>query len=86
MSGVFWKIQEILYSMGTEILKLGPVKAEKIGFKVINLNSEVIAIVRRVGHYKPSFLCHNHKVSVSTGKPMPRPFQNTPYIWELLKN
>ena len=55
---MFWKIQEILYSMGTEIFEIGPVKAEKIGFKVINLNSEVIAIVWRVGHFKLSFLCH----------------------------
>ena len=44
--------------MGTEILKLGQVRAEKIWFKVINLNSEVIAILQRVGHFKLSFLCH----------------------------
>ena len=42
MSGVFWKIQEILYSMATEILMLGPVKAEKIGFKDFNLDSKII--------------------------------------------
>ena len=42
MSGVFWKIQEILYSMGTEILKIGPDRAEKNRFKDFNLDSKII--------------------------------------------
>ena len=31
--GEFWKIQEILYLIGTEILQFGQMEAEIIGFK-----------------------------------------------------
>ena len=41
-SGEFWKIQEILYYMGTEIFKFGPEKAEKFASKDFNLYSEII--------------------------------------------
>ena len=41
----FWKIQEILFMMGTEIFQFGPGKAEKIGFKDVNLNCEVIVVM-----------------------------------------
>ena len=43
--GEFWTIQEILLMMGTEIFQFGPGKAEKIGFKDVNLNYEVIVIM-----------------------------------------
>ena len=39
------KIQEILLMMGTEIFQFGPGKAEKIGFKDVNLNYKVIVIM-----------------------------------------
>ena len=32
------KIQEILYLIGTEIIQIGPFKAEKIGFKDFNFH------------------------------------------------
>ena len=39
MLGEFWKIQEILYPIGTEIFNFGPGRAEKFTFKDFNLNS-----------------------------------------------
>ena len=42
MSGVFWKIQEILYLIGTEIIPIGPLKAEKIGFKDFNFHFKIM--------------------------------------------
>ena len=42
MSGVFWKIQEILYLIGTEIIQIGPFKAEKIGFKDFNCHFKIM--------------------------------------------
>ena len=42
MSGVFWKIQEILYSMGTEIFENGPDRAEKNRFKDINSDFKIL--------------------------------------------
>ena len=32
--GEFWKIQEILFMMGTEIFQFGPIRAEKTRFEV----------------------------------------------------
>ena len=41
----FWKIQEILLMVGTEIFQFGPGKAEKIMFKDVNLHYKVIVIM-----------------------------------------
>ncbi len=41
-SGRFWKIQEILYLIGTEIIPIGPFKAEKIRFKDFNLHFKIM--------------------------------------------
>ena len=38
MLGEFWKIQEILYPIGTEIFNFGPGRAEIFTFKDFNLN------------------------------------------------
>ena len=42
MSEVFEKIQEILFLIGTEIIPFGPLKAEKIGFKDLNLHFKIM--------------------------------------------
>ncbi len=63
--------------------QFGPGKDEKIGFKVVNLNSEVIVIMDFSKKGGPIFFfifVDRHKVSVLIGKPRPRQFLNTPYI------
>ena len=61
--------------MGTEIFQFGPGKAEKIGFKDVNLNYKVIVIMDFSKKGRPlqikfplQFLVR-HKVSVLNGKP-----------------
>ena len=40
--GEFWKIQEILYSLDTEVSQFEPLEAEKTVFKDFNLHFEIL--------------------------------------------